>query len=616
LVQKGNSFIAFKLANFLEDCQIENNPLGCFAKCYALTNQGFIEKAQLLLNHFVSTHDSEIESQVSRKLAGDLYGLLAKTYKIQGTYKNLNSACMDPEKILSAINFYKKAHAFISDGYAAVNIAFLYKLLNQDSLSKHFARMAFDSAKNQIDIESSISNAWTIAILAESSLLLGQIERSKLYYIKFRKMVMDCNNFGNWQSAFRQLNFILDSMDFEKEDISNFLKPLSVALVVGHRIDPPHEGIRRFPESMAEEVKKEIKNWLIREDIEFGFSSAASGADLLFVEALIEKGGRCNIILPVDVDQFKKASVLVCKSPRWEESFDRIIAKCQVEIIQQGQNHLSDTLIDFANNLTHGEALLFAKNHGFNLKKLAVWDGFQNDNIGGTYSVLKSWEKHGYNTDVIKISPYAALPATNLINYWPPIPDGRPKITPNKTIGLDEKITFLLFADVQGFSELDEIQVRYFVQSVLSAISISLAKYNSVRKKNTWGDGIFVAFDSIEDAGLFGLDLADIFINQSWKNPETLPKLAIRIALHAGPTFFCEDPITKNQNVIGTHVSHAARLEPSTTENTVYASKEFAIFSEALAVSSFAYEYVGPINWAKNYGTFPTYLIKRKSCQG
>jgi hypothetical protein len=91
-----------------------------------------------------------------------------------------------------------------------------------------------------------------------------------------------------------------------------------------------------------------------------------------------------------------------------------------------------------------------------------------------------------------------------------------------------------------------------------------------------------------------------------------LPKeLSIRTALHAGPVYLCQDPLTNRPNCIGTNVSHTARLEPSTPVNQVYASFEFAAMTAMLGITEFSCHYVGHKDWAKNYGVYPTYHVRR-----
>jgi class 3 adenylate cyclase len=87
--------------------------------------------------------------------------------------------------------------------------------------------------------------------------------------------------------------------------------------------------------------------------------------------------------------------------------------------------------------------------------------------------------------------------------------------------------------------------------------------------------------------------------------------MGIRIGLHSGPAFPVVDPIIKQFNYTGVHVSRAARIEPITPPGAVYASQAFAALAEAVGVREFACDYVGKTVLAKNYGEFPTYRVRR-----
>ena len=88
------------------------------------------------------------------------------------------------------------------------------------------------------------------------------------------------------------------------------------------------------------------------------------------------------------------------------------------------------------------------------------------------------------------------------------------------------------------------------------------------------------------------------------------PELNLRIALHAGPVYEFDDPITGDRSYSGTHVSRAARLEPITPPGQVYASEAFAALAAAQRTPDFTCDYVGQTPMAKAYGTLPAYHVR------
>jgi hypothetical protein len=76
--------------------------------------------------------------------------------------------------------------------------------------------------------------------------------------------------------------------------------------------------------------------------------------------------------------------------------------------------------------------------------------------------------------------------------------------------------------------------------------------------------------------------------------------------------FGLEDPVTGQKTFTGSHVSRCARIEPITPPGQVYASQGFAALAAGQKVSEFICQFVKQAEWAKSYGTFPTYLVLRR----
>jgi class 3 adenylate cyclase len=97
-----------------------------------------------------------------------------------------------------------------------------------------------------------------------------------------------------------------------------------------------------------------------------------------------------------------------------------------------------------------------------------------------------------------------------------------------------------------------------------------------------------------------------------WRGLGFSQDLQLRVALHVGPVYPTTDPITGLPKVTGTHVSRAARLEPLTPPGEIYASEAFAALAALSNIQEFTCEYVKRLDWAKRYGTFPTYVLRRR----
>jgi class 3 adenylate cyclase len=151
------------------------------------------------------------------------------------------------------------------------------------------------------------------------------------------------------------------------------------------------------------------------------------------------------------------------------------------------------------------------------------------------------------------------------------------------------RIVTILFADAVGFSKLTEDEVPRFVQDFLGAIAQLFGKFRaSVIARNTWGDGLYFVFSEVDLAGKFALELAHLVGSTRWEEKGLRGGLNLRIALHAGPVYEFDDPITGNRSYSGTHVSRAARIEPITPPGQVYASEAFAAPAAARKTGSLA----------------------------
>jgi class 3 adenylate cyclase len=239
---------------------------------------------------------------------------------------------------------------------------------------------------------------------------------------------------------------------------------------------------------------------------------------------------------------------------------------------------------------------------------LAVWDGREGDGRGGTADVVRRWQALGCAPEIIDL-------AAMLRQHCPgsaPVARPLPRKSPRAAKSLPREIKAMLFADVVKFSQIPEEHFPHFTKHFLGSVA-RLVKESACKPvlRNTWGDALFLVFNTVEEAGCFALDLSDFMTQTDWLALGFGAKLSIRIAVHAGPVFAFRDPVARHHGCIGTHVNRAARLEPVTPPGQVYASQEFAALA-ALRPLPFVCDYAGSIPFPKNFGTFPTYHVRRR----
>jgi len=175
------------------------------------------------------------------------------------------------------------------------------------------------------------------------------------------------------------------------------------------------------------------------------------------------------------------------------------------------------------------------------------------------------------------------------------------------------RIAGILFADVVGFSALSDVEVVRFYYEFLGAVGrlLALTKYPPL-VRNTWGDGLYLIFDTVRDAGMFALELCAMTVETKWGELELPENLRVRVGLHAGPLFDFSDRVTGQLTLAGKHVTKAARVEPVTPPGMVYATQEFAALAAAYGVTEFVCEPVGRVTLAKKAGMTPLYCVREK----
>jgi class 3 adenylate cyclase len=369
-----------------------------------------------------------------------------------------------------------------------------------------------------------------------------------------------------------------------------------------------------MPCQLEQAVKDAIRQRLKELNAGFGYASASCGSDILFHEVIQEMKGESHVVLPFEKGLFIQESVDVIPGANWAERCQSVIARAvEVHEASKQSRKCSAVLYEFANQMLHGLAAVRAEQLETKLVPLAVWNGERGDGMGGTAATVEGWQKLGLNVELIDLAEILRRELPDLVQRASSAPEVVSRPPEEQSPELATEIRALLFADVEGFSKLNDEEIPRFVHHFLGLVGKLLGE--SARKplmRNTWGDGLYFVFSNVRDDGQFALDLRDLVRSTDWAD-KGLPNLNLRIGLHAGPVYSCTDPVTLRTNYIGPHVSWAARIEPITPTGQVYASHAFAALAAVEGVREFRCNYVGQTPMAKQYGTFPTYVVLRRN---
>ncbi|MDR0406520.1 MAG: hypothetical protein LBH38_00325 [Holosporales bacterium] len=464
--------------------------------------------------------------------------------------------------------------------------------------------------------------------LAEAELLLGRIDDACRMYEEATKQKLE--SYVPIVTARQQLLFLRDAGFRVPEAALDALKPPAIAVFTGYMIDAPHLPVSIFPPELEEPVKQAINEKLDEVGATIGYASAACGADLLFIEAILKRGGEINIILPFAIEDFIQTNVRHA-GPRWEKRFGRALRNARTVSISAEDRYLGhDMLFRFSNTIMHGAAVMRGQFLTSEPHLIAVWDSTIRSIPGGPSDFIDGWTNietlHFIDLSDIRPSRELSSEAAEKLNDIKAFACYTRKYDPLIAHAPDRVIKMMMFSDLSGYSKLQDEHIPAFL-NFLQELQIAMAEIDlPLESVNTWGDAVFAVGNTASVLAEFGLRYCDIVETLGRKYPEFPFPIRARISLHAGPVYEAEDPFIKRKNYYGGHINRAARLEPVTTVGQVYATQQFVSTFHAEQnglrhefeqkglrfQERYVTEYVGIVTLAKSFGHQEVYHLRRK----
>ncbi|MEY2540070.1 MAG: hypothetical protein QOG67_3810 [Verrucomicrobiota bacterium] len=565
----------------------------------ALARSGATERANALLEQLRKDGATDEET----------LGTLGRTYKDLA----LNAGSPTRELLLRhAAGIYEEAYGLSGGYWTGINAATMHLLIGEKERACQIANKVREECLKEVQ-DPGGDQYWELAALGEAALICRRWSEAEEWYSRAANERQ--TRFGDLHSSRRNARLILHYWQKEAPAIERALHVPAVVVFVGHMIDRSDRSVPRFPPELEFGVANELAERLNDLKPAFGFSSAACGSDILFLEAMLERGAEVSIVLPYDRDEFVRDSVDFVPNSNWRARFDAVISRASRVLTASTQRlEIGGVSYEFCNDVLLGLSVIRARELETELLPLAVWNGQVGDGPGGAATVVQNWRALRYQPEIIDLEEICkgsgSLPSRRQRR-----PQQKSHRSEDHKAAADQftsRVVTLLFADAIGFSKLAESEVPRFVEHFLGAIAkLSENFADRLLAKNTWGDGLYFVFSDVAAAGKFGLELADLVAGTNWDEKKLRPGLSLRIGLHAGPAYEFDDPITGHRSYSGTHVSRAARIEPITPPGQVYASEAFAALAAARRVADFTCDYVGQTPMAKDYGEFPTYHVRR-----
>lgn len=536
-------------------------------------------------------------------------GLLARSYKVMA------EAAVGPQKRLyfqRAKSLYEKAYEKTHGYWSGINLATLALLLGEREHASNLARRVKKICSEDLKrIKKTGGDPyWLLATLGETALILEDSAEAEEWYS--RAAEIGRKRYGDLNSSRRNARLLMAYLSLHSSRIESCFQVPSVVVFSGHTLDESERRVPRFPVDLEPCICDEIGKRLDELDAGFGYSSAACGSDILFLEAMLEREGEIHVVLPYEKDRFIEANV--DREPSWKARFERILKNAAEVVIASGNRVGGDgILFEYANRILYGQARCRADQLETRLKGLAVWDGEPEADPGGTATAVEIWRAAGAEIEIIDSMAILRRSSREATGHAYSVRRIVSDVTPAPADqGFVSEIRALLFADVVNFGKLSETEITLFVHHFLGLVAKLVKELSPAPlMKNTWGDGLYFVFPDVRSAGRFALELRDRVKTTQWSE-KGLRDFELRIGLHAGPVYACIDPVTEKRNYIGAHVGRAARIEPITPPGNVYASQSFAALAAAEKGLEFKCDYVGQTLLAKQYGTFPTYVLLRR----
>jgi class 3 adenylate cyclase len=536
------------------------------------------------------------------------------------TFKDLASAATQATIVASHL---EKAHsfylrAFTSSGayYPGINAATVAFWQQNRKTACELAAQVKELCRAVLQKDP--EDYWAAATIAEAELILsvkedGVSDTALSYYERASAIAHQLRHWGDLSSTRKQAKLICEFAGWDFSSLQKIFRLPNVVIFSGHMLDAPNRPRPRFPATLIPVVAKEIKERLHLCDAQIGISSAACGSDLLFIEAMIERGAEIHVVLPWRKEEFLRTSVAINDDPYWTERFEQLLGDVtSVTYLSQQSSPSGNLGYAYCSDCMNGMALYRAETIGSDVTPVAVWDGKRGDGLGGTSSFVHFWRSRQHPVEVIDLSRISGIPDTEPLQEHHAFAFEEVKVSQGQ-----QAIKTLLFADVVGYSKIPEEQIEFFAPEFLGMISHLISQPPRPVLTNTWGDAVYLVFDDPVAAGTVALRLLRLLQSGSWRTHLTA-KMDLRIGLHTGPVTLCVDPVIRQITFTGSHVSHAARIEPMVREGEVWATEAFMSYATIANYArkqrgeetlEFGFDYLGQIDFAKEYGRYPLFRL-------
>lgn len=518
--------------------------------------------------------------------------LLARLYKDLCT----NSRSPENQKVLGerSRELYLEAYKINSAYYPLINAATLSLLVGDEDSSRKQAETVLELCSRDSD-NSGINGFYLKATQAEAALLLDRTDEALNRLQEAREI---CPwDLGNLSTTYQQLKRICKKRGITLDTLEA-IRPPTVITYTGQMV----HGIGKSPgidPADEEAIRTHITALLDQHRVRVAYGSLACGADILVAEAVLESQGELNIILPFGREEFQRISVAP-GGESWVKRYEAILSRASsvTQIVEEAiTGH--ELLFEACSRQGMGLAHLRSQTLGSRAYQIAVWNQLNVNSPAGTSGAMRRWNDLGLENLIVPVPPPRSEGVQSNIQIEPAPP------------GLQRQMKAMIFADVKGFSAMNERQVAIFMARWFNALETIKTKHDDhIQYINTWGDAAYLVIDEVPTAANLALELAGMFNDWDYFELGLPNNLGLRVAAHVGPIFQTDNPVLGKPDFFGKHVNQTARLEPCTPPGSVYVTEPFAALISLEGEGEYRCEYVGNHPLPKGFGRIRMYHLK------
>jgi tetratricopeptide (TPR) repeat protein len=282
-----------------------------------LKNESGTPRAQqlrALAHSILGQHDEARTILASLPPSGEAGGIAG------GVFKRRYLETQNKAWLQGAFDEYERTFQASKEPYPGTNAAATALWLGNKKLSRMRAAEVLGMLQKKPERE---RDHWDWASLGEALLLTGKTSEALSCYEK--AVAKDPTRLRDIAVMRKQARISLRKLERAADRFEVVLAVGGVAWFTGHRVDEPGRQPPRFPRDRVVSVAGHIRSELDKRNIHFGFSSAAGGADLLFIEQLLARGGAPTVFLPFPKEEFLRTSVGEDWRVRFEAALARIL---------------------------------------------------------------------------------------------------------------------------------------------------------------------------------------------------------------------------------------------------------------------------------------------------